>query len=93
MPTWKQINENGGTYVLRFVCGLIAIGILVALTSVTADAIHAGISAKTARGVGACVAALMLFGGYALYGNRLKASSDGFGTTLRVEPRRSDDDA
>lgn len=91
MVTWKQINENGGTYVLRFVCGLFALGMVAALVSVAADAFHGGITAKTLRGLGFGGAALALFGGYALFGNRLKAGFDSSGTTLHLE-RRSEDE-
>jgi hypothetical protein len=64
MPTWKQINEAGGTLILRVVSGLIAFG-----------ALYCGFVIVVIRGdasvskLGTVATCLLLFGSYAVLGN------------------------
>ena len=67
MASWKEINEAGGTVVLRVVCGLLAALIVFGLVSkvLSGGTISVG-NAPTFIG------GITLFGGYAVFGNRLR---------------------
>jgi len=80
MASWKQINEVGGTVILRGVSGLIALGI------------HDGfvvneiaIGKFEVSSILVVVSATSLSGGYTVFGNRLSPKRGAFSTSLVVD--------
>jgi hypothetical protein len=69
MPTWKQINESGGTYILRFICAVLALLLVYGAATAAVEG-HV-----TFEKVASYLAGLVLFGGYAIFGNRHKTVS------------------
>jgi hypothetical protein len=70
MASWKQINEVGGTVVLRTISGLFALVAIVAIVATVSKLLAGG--TKSASTIPMLLALLALFGGYALFGNRLR---------------------
>jgi hypothetical protein len=69
--TWRSINENAGTIILRAVCALVAIALCAALVVVGWKGIASGDFAPALKKILALVTGITLFGGYALFANRL----------------------
>ena len=80
MASWKEINEVGGTVILRGVSGLIALGVLY---GVVVKEIAAG--KFEVSSILVVVSATSLFGGYAVFGNRLSPKRGAFSTRLVVD--------
>ena len=89
MPSWKQVNEVGGAIILRGVAGLVA------LLCVYGTAVAVWNGTITARSVAVLASMILLFGGYAVFGNRLSVNHGVLGTKLLLDaednPHRRDE--
>ena len=72
MSTWKQINEIGGAIIARGLCALIASGVLYGFGGAVLREPEKFFTRGKLTTWLLVASALGLFGGYAIFGNRLR---------------------